>query len=58
MENKNKTTYIGVRISREDYWKIKQALAIRQETMQDSIIQAISQYLKIKISSPTNTSEK
>jgi len=50
----SKTTYIGARLSREDYWILKQALTKNKEKMQDGIIRALCQYYNIKISSPNN----
>jgi len=39
----SKTTYIGARLSREDYWILKQALTKNKEKMQDGIIRALCQ---------------
>lgn len=52
MSNKKELAYIGIRVTRNDYWLIKNKLAKRKEKLQDAVIKALNNYLEINISSP------
>ena len=48
-KQENDTAYIGARISKEDHWALKKALANKHEKLQDALVSALNSYLNIDI---------